>query len=772
MRRLFVGFTLLVLAPIAVLAQDTRTIVPEDYYAVQSVSSPALSPDGRHLLYQVQTIRQESNDRISHIWWTDLETGRHQRLSTAGINSTNPNWTPDGRRVYFSTVRGTERGVHFINFLEPGGEAYQIPGITGSPTFHPSGEWILVTRRVSENGEVDDDDDEDADVADDEEEVTAYNPTGRVSYWPTGTPPLTGPSDRAARGQTEADRNRDVYVITHTNYKRDGTLAFVGPSGGGGGGGQPSGYTQFFRIPAEGLVDGQEAVQITFDENNKSFQEFSRDGRWIIYTSSVPAPETEGQQRGNNNQTGIFRMPATGGEGELLHQTAGNPRGITVSPDGRRVAYVMTSGNRTDPFIRVASTQSGEVERELAREGFVYSIGSPIWSQDSRHLFFTSAVGGQDILMRIAAEGGDPEPVTPGRQTFSGIDVHPDLGKIAYVRSTPERPWEAFVAGIDGSNPRQVTAVNEAWVDEVRLSRVEYFNYEGVPHNRDWLDELPRRGVEYMLENQAPDGERFEIDAWLVYPPDYEEGKKYPLVLYIHGGPHSRYADTWFPEFQMVAAEGMFVLYTNPRGSSGYGMEFQYSTLRAWGIDDTKDVLQAVDIVVERGLADPERLGITGGSYGGFMTNWITAHDQRWRAAVTDRSISNWISFYGVSDASGLVEGEFGGRPWPYMDEEEGSYNLATMLSPIVWADRVETPTMIIHSINDYRTPLEGGEQWYRALQKYNVPVRMVLFPDTSHGLSRTGEPWLLVRRLQEYVDWFGHYMSDESAVTAASSDR
>ncbi len=772
MRRIIVGLALLVLAPITVLAQETRLIVPEDYYAVQRVSSPALSPDGRHLLYQVETVRQESNDRINHIWWTNLETGQHQRLSTQGVNSTNPNWTPDGRRVYFNTVRGDERGLHFINFLEPGGEAYQIPGITGSPNYHPSGEWVLVTRRVSDNGEVSgEDEDDDTAQSDDAEEEVAYNPMGRAAYWPSGIPGLTGPTATSTRGQTEAERNRDVYVITHTNYKRDGTLAFVGPPSGGGGGGQPSGYTQFFRIPADGLTDGAEPEQITFDERNKSFQEFSRDGQWIIFTSSVPAPETDEPRRGNNNETGIFRMPATGGEAELLHQTSGNPRGITVSPDGRRVAYVMTAGNRTDPFIRVASTQSGEVERELAREGFVYSIGNPTWSQDSRHLFFNSAVGGQDIMMRIAADGGEPEAVTGERQTFGGFDMNPALGRIAYVKSTPERPWEAFVANIDGSGEQQVTAVNEDWMNEVRLSRVEYFNYEGVPHNREWLDQLPERGVEYMLENQAPDGERFTIDAWLVYPPDYEEGKQYPLVLYIHGGPHSRYADTWFPEFQMVAAEGMFVLYTNPRGSSGYGMEFQYSTLRAWGIDDTKDVIQAVDIVVDRGLADPDRLGITGGSYGGFMTNWITAHDQRWRAAVTDRSISNWLSFYGVSDASGLVEGEFGGMPWPFEDPEQGSYNRVMMLSPIVWADRVETPTMIIHSINDYRTPLEGGEQWYRALQKHNVPVRMVLFPDTAHGLSRTGEPWLLVRRLQEYVDWFGYYMADEETVTADGAD-
>jgi dipeptidyl aminopeptidase/acylaminoacyl peptidase len=770
MRRLLSGITVLVLAPGLLAAQETRTIVPEDYYEVQRLSSPALSPDGRHLLYQVETVRQDTNDRINHIWWTDLATDRTRRLSTAGVNSTNPRWTPDGRRVYFNTSRGGESGLHFINFTEPGGEAYRIPGISGSPNFHPDGSWVLVTRQVRGEGEApeppgasNDDDGLDEAVR------HLFEPAG---YWPSGTPGLTGPSDRAARGQTEEERNLDVYVIAHTNYKRDGTLAYVGPGGGGGGfggfGGQgQNSYTQFFRVPADGLAPGEEAEQITSDEVNKNFREFSRDGRWILYTASVPAAEPE---EDDDEDTGVFRIPATGGDPELLYQTSYQVRNVSMSPDNGRLAYVTVEASQTDPFIRVADIADGSV-REMAREDWVYSIGNVTWSVDGSHLLWTSAIGGQDQLVRVPAGGGPVERVTDGRHTFNGFDMNLEQGMIAYVKSTGERPWEAFVASIEGSGERQVTAVNEEWLEGVRLSRVEHFAFEGTPHNRDWLDELPRRGAPYMLENRAPDGERFEVDAWLVYPVDYVEGQRYPMVVSIHGGPHSRYAETWFPEFQMLAAEDMFVLYTNPRGSSGYGMEFQFSTLNAWGIDDTKDILDAVEIAVERGLADPDRLGITGGSYGGFMTSWITAHDQRWRAALTARGIVNWFSFYGVSDASGLVEREFGGMPWPYQSDEEGSYNLVMELSPIVWADQVETPTLIIHSINDYRTPLEGADQWYRALQKHDVPVRMVLFPDSSHGLSRTGEPWLLVRRLHEYVDWFGSWLVGTEAVTVDSAE-
>jgi dipeptidyl aminopeptidase/acylaminoacyl peptidase len=771
MRMRLNALALLALLPATVLAQETRTIQPDDYYRVQSLGSPALSPDGRHLLYTVQTVRRVENDRITHIWWTDLTTGRSQRLSTQGVNSTNPSWTPDGRRIYFNTVRGGESGTHFLNFAEPGGEAYRIPGLTGSFTFHPSGEWALTTRQVR--------------GSDAPEAAPVAAPNRVRSCWPAGPPAFTSATDPATRGKTEAERDCDVYVIEHSVYKRDETFTFIPPGAGGGGfgGGAPSGtYTQFFRVPADGLREGEEPIQITSDEVNKNFQEFSRDGRWILYTvnhtqaemdsEDTPVPEErheapESWSDDVPDEFGIYRIPAAGGAPELLHRVRAQIRGVTLSPDGRQVAFVKTAANRTDPFIRVLDLRSGNTT-DLARDGWVYSIGDLTWSDNGRDLFFSSAVGGTDQVARVAVSGGPVTMVTEGRHTFSGLAIDPTRGQLAFVRSTPEEPWEAWVGGLDGRNLRQVTSVNSDWMREVGLSPVEHFTYSGVPHNRAWLDQLPERGVEWMLENQAPDGDAFEVDAWLVYPADYQPGQRYPMVLYIHGGPHSRYADTWFPEFQMLAAKGMFVLYTNPRGSSGYGMDFQFSTLRAWGIDDTKDVLQAVDLVVERGLADPDRLGITGGSYGGFMTNWITAHyPERFNTAVTDRSITNWMSFYGVSDASGLVESEFGGMPWPFQSSETGSYNLAMMLSPIVWADRVKTPTLIIHSINDYRTPLEGGEQWFRALQKYSVPVRMVLFPDSAHGMSRTGEPWLLVRRLREYVDWFNGYLVENTPIVA-----
>jgi dipeptidyl aminopeptidase/acylaminoacyl peptidase len=313
-----------------------------------------------------------------------------------------------------------------------------------------------------------------------------------------------------------------------------------------------------------------------------------------------------------------------------------------------------------------------------------------------------------------------------------------------------------------------VSHVNDAFMSGIKLGKSENFKYKGVPNNREWLNTLKTKGVDYMMHHNAPSGPQPEIEAILMYPPDYQPGKKYPMVTYVHGGPRGRYSEGFSNEFQMVAATGCLVLFTNPRGSTNYGTEFEYMTLNAWGIDDAKDILQAVDMVTARGIADSTHLAISGVSYGGFMTNWLSAPDHRWKTAITDRSISNWISFYGVSDASSLVESDFGGMPWPF-EGDSGSYKLATMLIPIVYADKVKHPVLIIHSLNDYRVPFEEGEQWFRALKKHNVPVKMVGFPDSSHGLSAQGEPWLLVRRLNEYTKWFKAYLIDDKPIVSSS---
>jgi dipeptidyl aminopeptidase/acylaminoacyl peptidase len=238
-------------------------------------------------------------------------------------------------------------------------------------------------------------------------------------------------------------------------------------------------------------------------------------------------------------------------------------------------------------------------------------------------------------------------------------------------------------------------------------------------------------------------------------PYGYQPGKKYPVVLYIHGGPHSAYGENWFDEFQNLAGAGMFVLFTNPRGSSGYGGPFTYATRGRWFNEDYQDLMKAVDVVAKRPDVDSTNMGVTGGSYGGVMTAWVTAKTTRFKAAQADRMISEWTYWYGASDAQGLTEFEFYGKPW----ENQVMYD---SLSPIRKVNRVKTPTLIVQSEEDHRTPMGNAETWFMALKKQGVPVEFVRYPRSTHDLSRTGEPWLLVDRLGRLRQWFGYWLKDE----------
>jgi dipeptidyl aminopeptidase/acylaminoacyl peptidase len=339
-------------------------------------------------------------------------------------------------------------------------------------------------------------------------------------------------------------------------------------------------------------------------------------------------------------------------------------------------------------------------------------------------------------LLTVDVRNGRTRELLGGRRVLSGFSWDADRKRVAYVSTAVTQPTELYIADADGRNERKLTAFNAKLNEEIAWADAERITYPSVGG--------------------------LEIEGWLMKPHGYQPGKRYPVVLYIHGGPHSQYNEGWFDEFQNLAGAGMFVLYTNPRGSSGYGADFTYSTRGRWFAEDYEDLMKAVDIVAQRPDVDSTRMGVTGGSYGGVMTAWVTVKTQRFKAAQADRMISNWWSWYGTSDAQGLTEFEFYGTPWdnPVMYDT---------LSPIRYASKVRTPTFILQSEEDHRTPMTDAEQWFLALKKFDVPVEFVRYPRSTHDLSRTGEPWLLVDRLHRLRLWFGHWLAEGGPPPAAA---
>jgi dipeptidyl aminopeptidase/acylaminoacyl peptidase len=435
------------------------------------------------------------------------------------------------------------------------------------------------------------------------------------------------------------------------------------------------------------------------------------------------------------NDSDIFILPIAGGEPRRLTSMNGSEGSIEWSPDSRRMAFTARETRTSPNRLYVVDAQGGEPRNILG--DWQYEPGSFDWLPDG-NIIMEASIGGRDALLRVNARTGERTELIGGRRRINGASYDAKYSRVAFVATSVNRPTELYIADVDGRNERKLTGFNDELIADVAFSDAEVFTYESVGG--------------------------LEIEGWLMKPYGYQEGRRYPLVLYIHGGPHSAYGENWFDEFQNIAGAGMFVLYTNPRGSSGYGADFTYSTRGRWGMEDYEDLMKAVDIVAVRPDVDSTRMGVTGGSYGGFMTAWVTTKTNRFKAAQADRMISNWFSWYGTSEAQGLTEFEFYGRPWDNPD-------LYEELSPIRYVQNVRTPTLIVQSEEDHRTPMTDAEQWFMSLQKQGVPVEFIRYPRSTHDLSRTGEPWLLVDRLSRLRQWFAHWLEVEDTMAATESD-
>jgi acylaminoacyl-peptidase len=318
------------------------------------------------------------------------------------------------------------------------------------------------------------------------------------------------------------------------------------------------------------------------------------------------------------------------------------------------------------------------------------------------------------------------------------MSVNAGTGTMAYLSNDFTHLDEVYVSKADGSGERRISSANDSLFATLKLMPVERMTYKGA------------------------DG--WDVDGFLVKPVGFQPGKKYPLILSIHGGPAGQYGVDWYHEFQVYSGQGWAVFFANPRGSTGYGHKFARGIENNWGGNDYIDVMNGVNAAIAANpWIDTTRMGVTGGSYGGYMTNWIVGHTGRFKAAVTLRSVVNFISDDGTRDGAYGHKDDFGGDSFQKFD-------LFWDRSPLKYADKVTTPILILHSENDYRVPLEQGEQWFRALRHFGKNAEIVIFPRENHNLTRTGEPKHLVESLDWQVYWFQKYL--EGKADAVPPDR
>jgi dipeptidyl aminopeptidase/acylaminoacyl peptidase len=465
-----------------------------------------------------------------------------------------------------------------------------------------------------------------------------------------------------------------------------------------------------------------EKVQLTSGSFDNSGATWSPDGSMIAFTSNRTGTRMGDPDRLANND--IFVMSSAGGEERLLTTNQGPDNGPRWSPDGSMIAYTSSdrmnhSADNSD--LKIISAAGGEPTNLTL--SFDYSVGGVQWSPDGDEIYFTAAEGLTTRAYRISAEGGTPVPVLPdGDYVYSIADRAEDGSRWIVTGTSLADPSTVFLTDDGGQTLRPLFSPNEGLAD-FELARAE------------------------TLEWTGPDG--WTIEGVLTYPVDYVEGQSYPLVLQIHGGPHGRYSKTFSTGTQIWAGRGYAVLQSNPRGSSGRTLEFSAANVGDWGGKDFEDIMAGVDHVIEMGVADPERMGVMGGSYGGFMTFWTVAQTDRFKGAIGHAGISDWYSFYGQTDIPYLLEFGFGGLPWEAKDTYE-------RWSPVEYSPDVVTPLLITHGEEDTRVPISQAEQYYRSLKKLGNEVEFLRFPREGHGIS---EPRHRIFLDQEQEKWFARYV-------------
>lgn len=414
-------------------------------------------------------------------------------------------------------------------------------------------------------------------------------------------------------------------------------------------------------------------------------------------------------------------------EKDVVTSIEGFASGLAATEDGQLTFAFSSTPRPTLQQSEVVHVDGETGSQSILTEQLDRTVYGPIRiGPNDAFVYFQVPDAGGISVRRVSLEGGDIETLTDPLATAAEYDVNGDI--LAYVRSEWDHPGDLFTVSLSDDSRRRLTEVNEAFLEgKAAQEPIEY-----------WFD--------------GPDGD--PIQGWLLTPPK-ESGASspYPLVLEIHGGPHSMWSTsgTMWHEFQSIAGAGYAVLWTNPRGSVGYGEEFAAAIADDWGDITHADLMVALEEVIERDDIDQDQLFVTGGSFGGYQTSWTVGQTDRFEAAVAQRGVYDLPAFFGVTDAYLLIESEFDATPW---SDQSELYDR----SPTSLVESVDTPTLLIHSDADYRTPASTAEMYFRALRKLNVPTRLVRYPREGHELSRSGEPGHRVDRIERIIRWFDGY--------------
>jgi len=651
---------LLLLPPAAAAQGEGWT--PELMMKVRPVGPVRVSPDGRRVAYVLTdaVMTPERSEYVSQIYVANSDGTGATRLTFADKTSTNPQWSPDGRLLAFTSTRKENRSNLYLLRLDSGGEAEPLTDVKSAVTnfsWSPDGRWIAFTMR-----------------------------------------------DPKAEAEEKSDKGRDDWRWVDENAK----------------------LSRLYLIPVEReagarreprrLTEGALSVDTDCD--------WSPDGRWIAFAHTRTGKVNDWPT------SDVSLVEVSTGRVTPLAATPSAELSPRFSPDGRQVALVVSD----DPprwaqsgRINVVGVGVGAAAPRAFAASHDAQPNLAGWSPDGRRIYFTEARGTGTRLYALDVSANKIAELNTTDEVLQSVNLNRAGTAFGFAAQASDRAPEAFVSRADTYAPVQISRAN-ADIPRLPLGRTEVVRWK------------------------SPDGK--DVEGLLTYPVGYRAGTRVPLILNVHGGPAGVFQQTFIASrgaypIAAFASRGYAVLRPNPRGSSGYGTEFRRANIKDWGFGDFQDLMSGVDKVIEMGVADPERLGVMGWSYGGYMTSWTVTQTKRFKAASAGAPVTNLMSFTGTADITGFIPDYFGGQPWEALD-------LYRKHSPMFNVRGVTTPTLIQHGEADERVPISQGYELYNALRAQGVPTRMLVLPRQPHGPN---EPKMILKVMQTNLEWFDKYL-------------
>ncbi|HEY3368453.1 MAG TPA: S9 family peptidase [Symbiobacteriaceae bacterium] len=727
------------------MSHPKRKLVPEDLYLFVTVSDPQISPDGEVIAFVRTQTDKEAKEPHSSLWLVPAAGGTPVQFTRGPKSDATPRWSPDGRTLAFVSDRGGDRQVWLIDRF--GGEARPITAMrngAGNPVWSPDGRRIAFTSALG---------------PDDHRELLTRAKTE---------------SDKQADEKKAKDEAR---IFTRIHWRSD-------PIGI-----RPQRKSQIWTVDVAAVGERLPApVQVTWGDFDHSSPQWSPDGKLIAFEArrtedehlrvvdvfmvavpgsdapaarATPAPLPPGADapKGDEAKAPAEALAAAATEAGqafapvCVTGSRGQFADSRFSPDGKWLAVLGHQNefqNATQEKIWLFPVAGGE-PRVLGNWDLAFgsTVGADVrpggggvsvtWAPDGNFLYVPVSERGACSVYSFPIAGGRPQLLCGGNREISGGTFDRNCEVLAFVAGDMHHIADIFVMDCREYEEKQLTDVNAGLFAELEQPEVAEITFK------------------------ARDG--WEIHGWIMKPVGFEAGRKYPLVLDVHGGPHTCFGYAFYQEFHNFAAAGYGVLFVNPRGSTSYGQTFVDACRGDYGHKDFEDLMDAVDHALTLGWVDEKRLAVTGGSYGGYMTNWIVGHTDRFAAAVSHRSISNWVSFSGTPDFGpffNIMQHKVE-DPW----SPEGVQEL-WRISPLAYARKVKTPLALFQSEFDYRCPIEQAEQFFMAIKFYNqAPVQLVRHPRSNHDLTRQGPPVLRVDRFLKMLAWIGQYCPVNDETTA-----